>query len=106
MFCFFLVLQAQQSNVEIKHDGCLSVSTSYFERNTIVNLQKELESENTSNREIGFWVGLDPEGEWESIRSLLPLSVAPKSLQIYWYGSCDEKWEEACNFEGSCRSSE
>lgn len=80
------LLQAQQSNVEIMHDGYLSVSTSYFERNTIVNLQKELESENTSTRDIGFWVGLDPEGEWESIRSLLPLSVAPKSLQNEYIG--------------------
>ncbi|KEH32375.1 calcium-dependent lipid-binding-like protein [Medicago truncatula] len=81
-----LTRMAQQSNVEIMHDGCLSVSTSYFERNTIVNLQKELESENTSTRDIGFWVGLDPEGEWESIRSLLPLSVAPKSLQNEYIG--------------------
>lgn len=40
-----------------------------------------MENKNVIDRDIGFWVGLDPEGEWESIRSLLPLSVVPKLLQ-------------------------
>lgn len=79
-------MQAQQSNVEVMCDGCLFVSTSYFERNTVVNLQKEMESENAGDRDIGFWVGLGQEGEWESIRSLLPLSVVPKSLQNEYIG--------------------
>jgi vacuolar protein sorting-associated protein 13A/C len=74
-------LQVQKSNVEVLHGGCLIISTSYFERNTIANLQKDVESESASDRDIGFWVGLGPEGEWESIRSLLPLSVVPKSLK-------------------------
>lgn len=63
------------------HDGTLLVSTSYFERNTIANLQKDVKSENDADGDLGFWVGLEPEGEWKSIRSLLPLSVVPKSLQ-------------------------
>ncbi|XP_027330645.1 uncharacterized protein LOC113846496 isoform X2 [Abrus precatorius] len=74
------------SNVEGMHDGSLFVSTSYFERNRIANLQKDMERENISDRDIGFWVGLGPEGEWESIRSLLPLSVVPKLLQNEYIG--------------------
>ncbi|KAI4344734.1 hypothetical protein L6164_011925 [Bauhinia variegata] len=70
----------QQDNEDM-HDGCLLVSTTYFERNTIANLQKGMVSENVTGREIGFWVGLGPGGEWDSIRSLLPFSVVPKSLQ-------------------------
>lgn len=62
-------------------NGSLSVSTSYVERNTIVNLQKDVISENDADRDVGFWVGLGPEGEWKSVRSLLPLSVVPKSLE-------------------------
>lgn len=73
--------QAQSGTVEGVHDrGCLFVSTSYFERSTIVNLQSNVERENT-DRDVGFWVGLHPEGEMKSIRSLLPLSVVPKFLK-------------------------
>ncbi|KAK7264763.1 hypothetical protein RJT34_32373 [Clitoria ternatea] len=71
----------QHSNAEAINDGCLYVSTSYFERNRIANLQKDMEIEEVGDRDIGFWVGLGPEGDWESIRSLLPLSLVPKSLQ-------------------------
>ena len=67
-------------------DGCLFASTSYFERNTIAKHQKDMESVNVVDRDIGFWVGLGPEGEWESIRSLLPLSVVPKSLENEYIG--------------------
>lgn len=64
------------------HDhGFLSVSTSYFERNTTANFQRDAESRDASDKDIGFWVRLGTEGEWASIRSLLPLSVVPKSLQ-------------------------
>lgn len=61
-------------------NGCLCVSTSYFERNTLANFQLEVENEDAVDRDIGFWVGLGPDGSWESVRSLLPLSVVPKSL--------------------------
>lgn len=60
--------------------GCLLVSTSYFEKKTIVNLQKEMESLKSIDRDVGFWVGLGPEGPWESFRSMLTLSVVPKTL--------------------------
>ncbi|KAK7291737.1 hypothetical protein RIF29_07114 [Crotalaria pallida] len=75
----------EQSNVEAMHDGCLFVSTSYFERNTIAKIQKDMERDNV-DEDIGFWVGLGSEGEWESVRSLLPLSVVPKSLQNEYIG--------------------
>ncbi|XP_058093613.1 uncharacterized protein LOC131239768 [Magnolia sinica] len=63
-----------------KDCGCLLVSTSYFEKKTIVNFQREMESTKATDSGVGFWVGLDPEGPWESFRSLLPLSVVPKTL--------------------------
>ncbi|TKY54291.1 Vacuolar protein sorting-associated protein 13C [Spatholobus suberectus] len=75
-----------QQNVEVMHDCCLFASTSYFERSRIANLQNDMESENVGDRDIGFWVGLGPESEWKSIRSLLPLSVAPISLQNEYIG--------------------
>jgi len=76
-----------QQNVEAKQDGCLFVSTSYFERNKIANLQNDIESENDDDdRDIGFMVGLSLESDWVSIRSLLPLSVTPVSLQKEYIG--------------------
>lgn len=76
------VLLVQHNNVEDMHDqGCLLVSTTYFERKTVPNLKIEAENENDIDRDIGFWVGLSPEGVWESVRSLLPMSVVPKSFQ-------------------------
>lgn len=46
----------------------------------MANFQLEVENEDAVDRDIGFWVGLGPDGSWESVRSLLPLSVVPKSL--------------------------
>ncbi|KAL6002796.1 hypothetical protein ACLOJK_023018 [Asimina triloba] len=60
--------------------GCLLVCTSYFEKKTIVNFKQEIENTKATDSDIGFWVGLNPEGPWESFRSLLPLSVVPKML--------------------------
>lgn len=78
-FCFAIV---QHVNVEDMDDhGLLFVSTTYFERKTVANLKRDVENENVLDRDIGFWVGLSPEGVWESVRSLLPMSVVPKSLQ-------------------------
>ncbi|XVF38939.1 hypothetical protein REPUB_Repub20aG0145800 [Reevesia pubescens] len=75
-------LRRKSNNVEDMHDhGYLSVSTSYFERNTTANFQRDAENKDASDMDIGFWVRLGTEGSWESIRSLLPLSVVPKSLQ-------------------------
>ena len=60
--------------------GCLLVSTSYFERKKITSFQEDMENETRFDRDVGFKVGLGPEGAWESFRSLLPLSVIPKIL--------------------------
>ncbi|KAE9602547.1 putative vacuolar protein sorting-associated protein [Lupinus albus] len=83
---FPLSRMVEQSNVEAMHNGCLFASTSYFERNTVTKIQQDMESENAVDGDIGFWVGLGPEGEWESVRSLLPLSVVPKSLNNEYIG--------------------
>ncbi|XP_019418850.1 PREDICTED: uncharacterized protein LOC109329610 isoform X2 [Lupinus angustifolius] len=83
---FPLSRMVEQSNVGAMQNGRLFVSTSYFERNTIAKIQKDLENENVVDRDIGFWVGLSPEGKWESVRSLLPLSVVPKSLNNEYIG--------------------
>ncbi|KAL5782083.1 hypothetical protein ACOSP7_007112 [Xanthoceras sorbifolium] len=73
--------KGQPSNAEDMHDyGRLFVSTSYIERSKLANLQREVENESHIDRDVGFWVGLHPEGAMKSIRSLLPLSVVPKSL--------------------------
>lgn len=59
----------------------LLVSTSYFERRTIAKFQRDAGNENLIDRDTGFWVGLYGDGEWQNIRSLLPLSTAPILLQ-------------------------
>ncbi|TYI07189.1 hypothetical protein ES332_A10G210100v1 [Gossypium tomentosum] len=75
-------LRRKSNNTEDTHDhGYLSISTSYFERKTTANFQRDAESKDTSPKDIGFWIRFGKEGSWESIRSLLPLSVVPKSLQ-------------------------
>ncbi|CAL1397515.1 unnamed protein product [Linum trigynum] len=66
---------------DMQDSGCLSVSTTYFEKSLLANMQRGKETGDSTNRDTGFWVGLDSSGSWESIRSLLPLSVVPKSLQ-------------------------
>lgn len=61
--------------------GEVSVSTSYFERKTSPNIQRDLDTiEELAEKDVGFSVSLGPEGTWESVRSLLPLSLVPKSL--------------------------
>ncbi|CAN7131404.1 unnamed protein product [Brassica rapa subsp. narinosa] len=72
----------QRKNAEEIHDnGCLLVSTSYFEKTTIPNTLRNMESKDFADGDTGFWIGVRPDDSWHSIRSLLPLSVAPKSLQ-------------------------
>ncbi|PON64877.1 Phosphatidylinositol-4, 5-bisphosphate phosphodiesterase gamma [Parasponia andersonii] len=71
----------QNSLDEVLDFGCLLVSTTCFERKTTTKFQKDMGRENVMERDTGFWVGLSPQGTWESIRSLLPLSVVPKLLQ-------------------------
>ncbi|KAJ4843890.1 hypothetical protein Tsubulata_025940 [Turnera subulata] len=61
--------------------GYLSVSTTYFERNVLPSFERFEETGGSCHRDIGFWVRLGPNVEWQSIRSLLPLTVVPKSIQ-------------------------
>ncbi|KAJ0034329.1 hypothetical protein Pint_24264 [Pistacia integerrima] len=73
--------KAQPNNDEdVQDHGHLFVANSYFERNTIASLQRDVGSESHTDREVGFWVGLRPDAAMRSIRSLLPLSVVPKSF--------------------------
>ncbi|EOA39345.1 hypothetical protein CARUB_v10012395mg [Capsella rubella] len=72
----------QRKNAEDKHDnGCLLISTSYFEKTTIPNTLRKIESKDFVDGDTGFWIGVRPDDSWHSIRSLLPLCIAPKSLQ-------------------------
>lgn len=81
-FLYFSLLLVQSDIVEDIYDyGYLCVSTSCFERNTTALFQRDAESKDGSDNDTGFWVRLGTEGSWESIRSLLPLSVVPKSLR-------------------------
>ncbi|KAM1083274.1 hypothetical protein ACFX19_022101 [Malus domestica] len=52
-----------------------------IKRKTIPSFRRDLEAEYVTDKDIGFSVGLGPDGVWQNIRSLLPLSVVPKSLQ-------------------------
>ncbi|XP_044485071.1 uncharacterized protein LOC123210663 isoform X2 [Mangifera indica] len=73
--------KAQPNNDgDMQDSGHLFVSNSYFERKTIASMQRDAGSESHIDREVGFWVGLHPDGAMKSIRSLLPLSVVPKSF--------------------------
>lgn len=60
--------------------GCLFVSTSYFEREILPNIQNDRER-NDIDRDIGFWVGLSQEGAWQGFRSFLPLSTITKTFK-------------------------
>ncbi|KAL0925485.1 hypothetical protein M5K25_003821 [Dendrobium thyrsiflorum] len=74
-------LRKRVHNHEENNDcGMLVISTAYFERNIDMNFQKSIQSTNFVDRDVGFWVGLGPEGPWEIFSSVLPLSVVPKSL--------------------------
>ncbi|GAB4828173.1 hypothetical protein Ancab_035090 [Ancistrocladus abbreviatus] len=61
--------------------GCVLVSSSYFERKTASDLQKETITDDDMDPDVGFWIALGSNGPWESFRSLLPLSVVPKTLE-------------------------
>lgn len=76
------LFQVYQNNTEqIQESGLLSVSTYYFERKTVGKLTEDVEHEDDMDRDVGFWVGVNSEGVWESIRSILPVSVVPKSMK-------------------------
>ncbi|XP_024982723.1 uncharacterized protein LOC112519038 isoform X5 [Cynara cardunculus var. scolymus] len=75
-----LTRRGQQKNDDLLFQGCLVASTAYFEMKTISNLQSSLEEEKDVDNDVGFWVGLGPEGVWESFRSFLPLSVITRKM--------------------------
>lgn len=75
-----LMRRGQHTNDELPFQGCLVASTSYYEMKTISNMQSTVEEEKDADNDVGFWVGLDPEGVWESFRSFLPLSVIARKM--------------------------
>ncbi|CAH9120434.1 unnamed protein product [Cuscuta epithymum] len=70
-----------QLNSESDSLGYLFISTSYFEKKTTVNFQNEQGETDGIESDVGFWVGLNKCGPWESIRSFLPMSVITKAMQ-------------------------
>ncbi|ONK67151.1 uncharacterized protein A4U43_C06F16540 [Asparagus officinalis] len=60
--------------------GTLVMSTSYFERSANMNSQMGMASSVNDDGDVGFWIGLRPDGPWEKFGSTLPLSIVPKSL--------------------------
>ncbi|XP_062223332.1 uncharacterized protein LOC133922148 [Phragmites australis] len=58
--------------------GVLVLSSCYIERSTHSNFQSWKDS--ISNAESDFWIGLSPDGPWESFTAVFPLSIIPKSL--------------------------
>lgn len=80
-FKYFSFSLVQPNNDEdMQENGRLFVSKMHFERNTIASLHGDVSTESHMDGEVGFWVGLHPDDAMKSIRSLLPLSVVPKSF--------------------------
>lgn len=80
-FTALSIFQVNENNNDHIHvNGNLSLSTYYFERKSGGKITEEYELADDTNRDVGFWVGASSEGEWESVRSLLTVSVIPKSL--------------------------
>ncbi|XP_015161501.1 uncharacterized protein [Solanum tuberosum] len=77
--CYPLRKRGQLNSNDSNSCGCLFVSTTYFEKKMALNYEND-EGEKAGASDIGFWVGLTPNGPWESIRSFLPLSVVTKTL--------------------------
>ncbi|XP_047337153.1 uncharacterized protein LOC124940662 [Impatiens glandulifera] len=69
-----------QDSDNMESSGCLLVSISYFERKQIANLQSDDKTRKDVDRDVGFCVRLDPDGEWETFPSFYPLSVITRKL--------------------------
>ncbi|GAB2216278.1 hypothetical protein Droror1_Dr00024048 [Drosera rotundifolia] len=66
------------SEEAIRKYGSLVLSTSYFERKAAADMKKE--SVIDDDTDSGLFIALSSGGPWEKTRSLLPLSVVPKTL--------------------------
>ncbi|KAL2906379.1 putative vacuolar protein sorting-associated protein 13F [Bienertia sinuspersici] len=71
----------EENDGDMMDIGSLLVSTTYFERKLVVDLQKDTTNMNEVESDVGFWIALRSDGPWESCRSFLPLSVFPKSIE-------------------------
>ncbi|KAK3157946.1 hypothetical protein QOZ80_2AG0130600 [Eleusine coracana subsp. coracana] len=60
-----------------KNCGVLVLSSCYVERSTHSNFHSWKDSKSS---ESDFWIGLSPDGPWESFTAVFPLSIIPKSL--------------------------
>ncbi|KAK2971030.1 hypothetical protein RJ640_025804 [Escallonia rubra] len=76
--CF---LHPQFDSDGMRSQGCLLASTSYFERKTVANFPDDVEDGKDVDRDVGFLLGLAPEGAWEYFRSFLPPSIITKALK-------------------------
>ncbi|XP_071939359.1 uncharacterized protein [Coffea arabica] len=63
------------------YQGSVLVSASYYEGKIVSNFESDRGGGSDIARDIGFSVGLAPEGSWESFRSSLPLSVITRTLK-------------------------
>ncbi|XP_051130647.1 uncharacterized protein LOC127251100 isoform X2 [Andrographis paniculata] len=59
---------------------CLLVSTAFIEKSMVSDYDKRGNGKDLEG-DIGFCVALGPEGPWDGIRSLLPLSVITRKLK-------------------------
>ncbi|XP_062219043.1 uncharacterized protein LOC133918926 [Phragmites australis] len=74
-----LTRKGQVPNYEDRNNcGVLVLSSCYVERSTHSYFQSLKDS--ISNAESDFWIGLSPDGPWESFTAVFPLSIIPKSL--------------------------
>ncbi|KAK3025351.1 hypothetical protein RJ639_043860, partial [Escallonia herrerae] len=74
-------LQRKFDSDGMRSQGCLIASTSYFERKTVANFPDDVEDGKDVDRDVGFLLGLAPEGAWEYFRSFLPPSIITKALK-------------------------
>ncbi|KAL3505576.1 hypothetical protein ACH5RR_030958 [Cinchona calisaya] len=63
------------------YQGWVLVSASYYEGKIFSNFENDQGGGSNIDKDIGFWVGLAPEGAWQSFRSFLPLSVITRTLK-------------------------
>ncbi|KAL6576075.1 hypothetical protein OROHE_000546 [Orobanche hederae] len=66
---------------ETRSHCCLSVSTSFVEKSMVADFDNKRGDGKYLDEDMGFWIGLGPEGPWDGFRSLLPLSVVPRKLK-------------------------